>query len=152
MSLAIIKYQPSQQSNFDAFVAAMFLMFARAPRKAEPDIDGSYELGEIGSAPEKSWTRLTPYSIARTAIAEAPADEDFADACKCGEPDCVAHEVIDKIIQFPGFTSRLLATRSPHEVIVFEVPLTQAFYEKGELPEAEYAAHPGPFRHRWLPL
>jgi len=51
--------------NADAFLVAMMLMYARCPRKAEPEIDGSFHLGEIGSAPEKSWTRLTPYSIAR---------------------------------------------------------------------------------------
>lgn len=61
--MQLVKYEPP--ADFDAFVTAMFLMFARAPRKATPEIDGSYSLGEIGEAPEKKWTRLTPYSIAR---------------------------------------------------------------------------------------
>jgi len=64
VSEAIVKRQ-QVKPDFDAFVAAMFLMFARAPRKPEPDVDGFFELGEIGDAPEKVWTRLTPYSIAR---------------------------------------------------------------------------------------
>lgn len=65
MSTAIVKYQPPRRFDRDAYAAAMFLMFARAPRKETPEIDGFFELGEIGDAPEKHWTRLTPYSIAR---------------------------------------------------------------------------------------
>lgn len=61
--MEIVKHH--RAPDFDTFVTAMFLMFARAPRKATPEIDGSYSLGEIGEAPEKKWTRLTPYSIAR---------------------------------------------------------------------------------------
>ena len=64
-STSIERYQPSSSPDFDAFVAAMFLMYARASKKAEPDIDGSYFLGEIGSSPEKSWERPTPYSPAQ---------------------------------------------------------------------------------------
>jgi hypothetical protein len=47
------------------FVAAMFLMWARAPRDPKPDLDGSFNLGEIGSAPEKTWTKATPYSLSQ---------------------------------------------------------------------------------------
>jgi len=62
----IVKYEPpKREPDFDAFVTAMWLMFARAPKKETPDLDGFYELGEIGEAPEKQWTRLTPYSVAR---------------------------------------------------------------------------------------
>ena len=70
MTRAIVKQQLEhrQAPDFDAFVSAMMLMFARAPRKANPEIDGFFELGEIGEAPEKEWTRLTPYSIARKEI------------------------------------------------------------------------------------
>src|SRR6266404_1630374 len=42
-----------RRADFDSFLLAMFLMFARAPKKATPDVDGSYSLGEIGTAPEK---------------------------------------------------------------------------------------------------
>jgi hypothetical protein len=49
----------------DAHITAMWLLFCKAPKKATPDVDGSFSLGEIGGAPEKQWTRLTPYSIAR---------------------------------------------------------------------------------------
>ena len=60
----LIKFQPKFDPA-EAYVAAMFVMWARAPRQERPDLDGFYELGEIGEAPEKEWTRLTPYSIAK---------------------------------------------------------------------------------------
>jgi hypothetical protein len=44
---------------------AYFLMYARAPRKAAPDEAGFYSLGEVGRAPEKTWTKATPYSISQ---------------------------------------------------------------------------------------
>jgi hypothetical protein len=31
----------------------------------EPDVDGCFDLGDIGSAREKNWERLTPYSLAK---------------------------------------------------------------------------------------
>lgn len=74
------------------------------------------------------------------------------DRCLCGQEGCVGHEIIDEIVQVPGFTSRLAAQSSPHEVIVFDVPLGEATYGKGELSPDELAAHPGPFLVRWLPL
>jgi len=49
----------------EAYIAAMYLIFLRAPRNPNPDIDGHYSLGEIGTARTKSWTRLTPYSTAK---------------------------------------------------------------------------------------
>jgi hypothetical protein len=142
MSWAIQKYR--RPPDIDAFLWAMFLMYARAPRTPTPDIDGAYALGEIGEAPPKKWTRLTPYSIARSEP-EAP------EQCKCGTPGCVGHEVIDEVIQFPGFTSEAVMEKSPHELRAFDVPLTEAFYESGDLTPDELAAHPGPFRVRWLP-
>ena len=54
-----------QKQDVDAFVAAMFLMWARAPRNSNPDLDGSFNLGEIGTAPEKTWTKATPYSLSQ---------------------------------------------------------------------------------------
>ncbi len=49
----------------DAHITAMWLLFCKMPKKEKPELDGSFSLGEIGAAPEKAWTRLTPYSIAR---------------------------------------------------------------------------------------
>jgi hypothetical protein len=47
----------------EAHIAAMWLMFCRAPgRQTAPG--EPVDLGEIGEAPEKTWTRLTPYSLA----------------------------------------------------------------------------------------
>jgi hypothetical protein len=64
-TLAIAHSQKPPDS--DAFLTAMFLMFARAPRNPNPDVDGSFNLGEIGQDREKDWERLTPYSLARRA-------------------------------------------------------------------------------------
>ena len=51
-------------NNFDQFVLAMWLMYCRAPgRKTVPG--EVVDLGEVGSAPEKNWMRLTPYSLAQ---------------------------------------------------------------------------------------
>jgi hypothetical protein len=54
----IVRVAPKWE--FDAFVWAMWLMYGRAPRKAEPDIDGAFDLGEVGEVRAKNWTRLTP--------------------------------------------------------------------------------------------
>lgn len=49
-------------SDHEAYVAAMWLMFLRAPGRdtapGEP-----VDLGEIGEVREKQWTRPTPYSV-----------------------------------------------------------------------------------------
>ena len=63
MKTAIVKYEPPP--DLDTFLVAMFLIFARAPRRAEPDVDGCFDLGDIGSARGKNWERLTPYSLAK---------------------------------------------------------------------------------------
>jgi hypothetical protein len=42
----IAKYQP--KPDIDTFLLSMMLMYAKAPKKAEPEIDGSFFLGEIG--------------------------------------------------------------------------------------------------------
>lgn len=61
--MKIVKYQPPMRPpSVDSLLLAYFLMFARAPRKAEPDADGFYDLSEIGPDVEKNWSRLTPYS------------------------------------------------------------------------------------------
>lgn len=64
-TMQIVKHKPKPSFDEEAFLTAMFLMFARTPRNPLPDSEGFYVLGEIGAAPEKDWTRLTPYSIAR---------------------------------------------------------------------------------------
>lgn len=135
----IVKYRP--RPEIDPFLWSMFLMYARAPKAAAPSPDGFFSLGEIGTAPEKDWTRMTPYSIARRE----------PEGCKCGVPGCVGHEVVEEQVQFPGFTSEAVMLKSPHELWLFDVPANEAFYESGEVPPAELAAHPGPFRVRWLP-
>jgi hypothetical protein len=63
-SLSIVPSRPTEP-DFDAFVTAMWLMFCRAPRNPNPDVDGMFELGETGEAPEKNFERLTPYSLAK---------------------------------------------------------------------------------------
>ncbi len=65
-SMQITKYQPTTPpADVNTFMLAMWLMYCRAPRRAEPDADGFYSLDEIGIDAEKNWTRLTPYSTAR---------------------------------------------------------------------------------------
>jgi hypothetical protein len=41
-----------------------WLMYARAPKKTGPDVDGMYDLSEIGSVREVKISRMTPYSVA----------------------------------------------------------------------------------------
>ena len=68
MTLAIVPAAKSQKPpDYDSFLTAMFLMFARAPRNPNPDIDGSFNLGEIGqdAFPDQRLLRDTPYSICR---------------------------------------------------------------------------------------
>jgi hypothetical protein len=68
MTYAIV---PVKQSTppadpYEIFLAAMLMMYMRAPaRKTAPG--ETVDLGEIGSAPEKNWSKATPYSLARRA-------------------------------------------------------------------------------------
>lgn len=65
-NMEIVKWQkPTPEPDVDTHILAMWLMYCRAPRKAEPDADGFYDLAEIGADVEKKWTRLPPYSVAR---------------------------------------------------------------------------------------
>jgi hypothetical protein len=66
LALATIP-KPQPKADFDSFVLAMFLLWAKAPRKVEPEIDGSYSLGEIGqdALPDQRLLRDTPYSVCR---------------------------------------------------------------------------------------
>jgi hypothetical protein len=65
-TIMIVKHQrrKTRREIHDDYVAAMWLMFLRCPSR--PTAPGEpVDLGELGSAPEKNWTRLTPYSLAR---------------------------------------------------------------------------------------
>jgi hypothetical protein len=59
--------KPQPPPDLDAHVLAMFLLWAKAPRKAEPELDGSFSLGEIGqdALPDQRLLRDTPYSVCR---------------------------------------------------------------------------------------
>jgi len=62
----IVKWQkPAPTPDVNSLILAYWLMYCRTPRKETPDADGFYDLSEIGADVEKSWSRLTPYSIAR---------------------------------------------------------------------------------------
>ncbi len=47
----------------EAHIQAMWLLFLFAPSKPNPETDGFFSLGEIGSDGNKNWTRATPYSL-----------------------------------------------------------------------------------------
>jgi len=59
----IVRREPKR--DHDAYVLAMWIRFLLAPNETKPDIDGAFDLGEVGSAHEKNWTKATPYSVAR---------------------------------------------------------------------------------------
>jgi hypothetical protein len=59
---AITKYP--KRFDVDAQILVYWLMYARTPKKAEPDVDGMYDLSEIGSVREAKINRMTPYSVA----------------------------------------------------------------------------------------
>jgi len=50
------------EAKVDTHVFAMWMLFCFAPSKPDPELDGFYNLGEIGSDAAKDWTRATPYS------------------------------------------------------------------------------------------
>jgi hypothetical protein len=64
MKNSIIKRQSEPQSNFNAFVWALFLLYASRPSKRNPEPDGSYFIGDVGEAAEPTFKRWSPYSIA----------------------------------------------------------------------------------------
>jgi len=51
-----------RQPDREAYIQAMWLLFLFAPSKPTADVDGHYDLGEIGSDAKKNWSRATPYS------------------------------------------------------------------------------------------
>jgi hypothetical protein len=68
MTLAIVPVKRNTPPpDLDSHILAMFLLWARAPRKAEPEIDGSFSLGEIGqdAFPDQRLLRDTPYSVCK---------------------------------------------------------------------------------------
>jgi len=58
----ITKY--AKPFDVDRQILMYWLMYARAPKKAEPDADGMYDLSEIGPVREVEIHRMTPYSVA----------------------------------------------------------------------------------------
>ncbi len=48
----------------ERMILAYFLLWSSRPRDAKPDETGAYFIGEVSGAPEKSWSRMTPYSVA----------------------------------------------------------------------------------------
>jgi hypothetical protein len=52
----------------EAHILAMWLLFLRAPAKSEPDTNGFFDLGEVGTAREKNWSKATVYSPAQREI------------------------------------------------------------------------------------
>jgi len=63
--MQLVKFAPKQ--DFDTFLSAMFLIWARTPREPNPDLDGSFNLGEIGETAlqDQRLLRDTPYSICK---------------------------------------------------------------------------------------
>lgn len=57
----------SRKPDPDAHILAMWLLYCRAPKTAEPDATGAYSLGEIGTdaLPDQRLLRDTPYSVCR---------------------------------------------------------------------------------------
>jgi len=59
--MKLIKATPNAHPG-EAYIAAMWLMFLRAPgRETAPG--EPVDLGEIGEVREKNWARATPYSV-----------------------------------------------------------------------------------------
>ncbi len=61
---SIIKQQSEPRSNLDAFVWALFLLYASRPSDAEPDETGRYFIGDCGNVLERTFKRWCPYSPA----------------------------------------------------------------------------------------
>jgi len=46
----------------EEYVRARWLLFLAAPSRPRPDETNRYDLGNIGSTPERNWLKATPYS------------------------------------------------------------------------------------------
>ena len=61
----IIKHATQNtEDEREARIRAYWLLFLRCPSNPAPDVDGFYNLGEVGTAPEKTFERFCPYSLA----------------------------------------------------------------------------------------
>ena len=45
-------------------IEALWIMFLCTPASDKPDVDGMFDLGEVGEEACLAFTRMTPYSIA----------------------------------------------------------------------------------------
>jgi len=57
--------QSRTEQERQAHIRAIWLLFLSTPTHQKPDIDGMFDLGEIGEAAPNQFSRMTPYSIAR---------------------------------------------------------------------------------------
>jgi len=66
----LVKYeQPkSAEQQREEKIAAYWALFCLQNANPEPDVDGSYYLGTITNPAQKTWTKVTPYSVARKEI------------------------------------------------------------------------------------
>lgn len=63
---ALTLYRPQHERDPRLeYVFAMYLLYATRPKKVAPELDGSYDIGEVGEMREKDWHRWCPYALAR---------------------------------------------------------------------------------------
>jgi hypothetical protein len=80
------------------------------------------------------------------------------DECKCGDPDCVGHALIDrqttlglqKIVQIPGFTSRTVRDRQAGEVVIFDDAINLPWASECYLLAERWGDDPRSFLCRWV--
>jgi hypothetical protein len=66
--MELIRYQRplSREEAEEARLWSLWLLYGKAPSKAQPDFDGMYDLSEIGETrSDKGIERATPYSPGR---------------------------------------------------------------------------------------
>jgi hypothetical protein len=62
----IIKRPPTAGEQEEARIWALWLLYGKMPPNAKPDVDGKFELGEIGETrSDRGVERDTPYSPGR---------------------------------------------------------------------------------------
>ena len=66
-TISIVKTNPRPVDEFELRVLAYWMLYCLAPSKPEPDVDGKFDLGEIGETRlnEQRFLRETPYSICK---------------------------------------------------------------------------------------
>ncbi len=62
MTTALVKFSKPKQFDVDGFLWSMFVLYASRPSKRTCEPDASWFIGDVNDAPQKNWTRLTPYS------------------------------------------------------------------------------------------